>query len=216
LQVEHPVTEVVTGVDLVKEQIAVAGGRKLRWRQEEIGVKGHAIECRITAEDPYNGFLPDAGTITSLTEPTGPGVRLESGVYAGSEITPYYDSLIAKLVAWGETRAEAILRMRRALEEFRIGGIRTTIPFHQQIMDNPRFQAGQFDTSFIDGADGFRLEANHNRDLARVAAIAATLVDHERGQQAVLLGNPCNEQGARSSPWKEYGRAAGIRRRRHA
>ena len=111
-------------------------------RQDDIQFKGHAIECRINAEDPYNNFLPDAGRITSLTEPTGPGVRLESGIYAGFEVTPYYDSLLAKLVAWGETRAEAILRMRRALEEFRIGGIHTTIPFHQQVMDSTRFQGG--------------------------------------------------------------------------
>jgi acetyl-CoA carboxylase biotin carboxylase subunit len=212
LQVEHPVTELVTGIDIVKEQIAIASGRKLRWREDDLTIKGHAIECRINAEDPFNNFLPDAGRITSLTEPTGPGVRLESGIYAGFEVTPFYDPLLAKLVAWGETRAEAILRMRRALEEFRIGGIRTSIPFHQQVMDSTRFQGGQFDTSFVDGPDGFRLSAAPSRDMARVAATAATLVEHERSQQAVILGAPCDETGTRISPWKESGRVDRLRR----
>ena len=148
-----------------------------------------------------------------MTEPTGPGVRLESGIYAGFEVTPYYDSLLAKLMAWGETRAEAILRMRRALEEFRIGGIHTTIPFHQQVMDSTRFQGGMFDTGFVDGPDGFRLSAAPSRELARIAAIAATLVEHERSQQAVILGTPCDEAGVRISPWKESGRVEHLRRR---
>ncbi len=114
LQVEHPVTEIVTGVDIVKEQIAIAAGRRMRYRQEDITPKGWAIECRITAEDPFNGFVPSVGTIVNLQEPTGPGVRVESGLYRGAEITPYYDPMVAKLIAWGEARAEAILRMRRA------------------------------------------------------------------------------------------------------
>ena len=213
LQVEHPVTELVTGIDIVKEQLAVASGRRLRWSQADVRIKGHAIECRINAEDPFNNFLPDAGRISSLTEPTGPGVRLESGIYAGFEVTPFYDSMLAKLLVWGETRAEAILRMRRALEEFRIGGIRTTIPFHQQVMDSTRFQGGVFDTGFVDGPDGFRLSVPPSRDLGRVAAIAATLVEHERSQQAVILGSPCDETGLRISPWKEFGRADRLRRR---
>jgi acetyl-CoA carboxylase biotin carboxylase subunit len=213
LQVEHPVTEMVTGVDIVKEQLAIASGRKLRWSQDDIRVKGHAIECRINAEDPYNAFLPAAGRVTSLTEPTGPGVRLESGIYAGCEVSLFYDPLIAKLVVWGETRAEAILRMRRALEEYRIGGIHTTIPFHQQIMDNVRFQGGQFNTAFLDGADGFRVAARPSPEMAQVAAIAATLVQHERDQQAVVLGTRANEQGAAISPWKQAGRPGGLRGR---
>jgi acetyl-CoA carboxylase, biotin carboxylase subunit len=213
LQVEHPVTELITGVDIVKEQLAIASGRKLRWTQDDITFKGHAIECRIGAEDPFNNFLPDAGLITSMAEPTGPGVRLENGVYAGLEVTPYYDPLLAKLVVWGETRAEAILRMRRALEEFRIGGIRTTIPFHQQVMNSTRFQGGQFDTSFLEGPDGFRLTERPGRNLARVAALAATLVEHERSQQAVILGTPCDDQGIRISPWKHAGRVDALLRR---
>jgi acetyl-CoA carboxylase, biotin carboxylase subunit len=206
LQVEHPVTELVTGVDIVKEQLAIAGGRKLRYRQEDINIKGHAIECRITAEDPYNGFLPQAGRISGLIEPTGPGVRLESGIYAGFEVTPYYDSLLAKLVAYGETRAEAVLRMRRALEELRIGGIHTTIPFHEQVMDSTRFQIGQFDTGFIDGPNGFRITERPSRNLARVAAVAAAMVEHERSLQALVLNAPCEQTGQGLSAWRQGAR----------
>jgi acetyl-CoA carboxylase biotin carboxylase subunit len=211
LQVEHPVTEMVTGVDIVKEQLAIASGRKLRWTQNNIQIKGHAIECRISSEDPYNHFLPAAGRITSLSEPTGPGVRVESGIYAGFEVSLFYDPLLAKLVVWGESRAEAILRMRRALEEYRIGGIHTTIPFHQQVMDSTRFQGGQFDTSFVNGPDGFRMSAAASRDLARVAAIAATLIQHERDQQAVILSAPYDDRGMRLSPWKLAGRPKASR-----
>ncbi len=211
LQVEHPITEMVTGVDIVKEQLAIAGGRKLRWTQDDIRVKGHAIECRINAEDPYNNFLPQTGRISSLGEPTGPGVRVESGIYAGWEVSLFYDSLLAKLVVWGETRAEAILRMRRALDEYRIGGIHTTIPLHQRIMDSTRFQGGQFDTSFLDGPDGFHVAAAPSRDLGRVAAIAAALIEHEKGQQAFILGTPCDEQGVGQSLWKRAGRTRSLR-----
>ncbi len=206
LQVEHAITEMVTGIDIVKEQLAIASGRRLRWRQEDIQLKGHAIECRINAENPYNNFLPEAGRITYLTEPTGPGVRLESGIYAGFEVSLYYDPLLAKLVVWGENRAEAILRMRRALEEYRIGGIHTTIPFHQQVMDNMRFQGGQYDTGFVDGPDGFRLLATSDHELVRVAAIAAALIQHEKDQQAVILGALNMGQGATSSAWKQAAR----------
>ncbi len=209
LQVEHPVTELVTGIDIVKEQFALAGGRRLRWVQDEIRISGHAIECRISAENPYNNFLPEAGRITSLLEPTGPGVRVESGVYAGWDVSLYYDPLLAKLIVWGETRPEAILRMRRALDEYSVGGIHTTIPFHQQVMDSPRFQWGQFDTAFVDGPDGFRLAAAPSRELARVAAVAAALAQHEKEQRAVLFGSPCDGEGAAASPWKLAGRPGG-------
>lgn len=210
LQVEHGVTELVSGIDIVKEQFAIASGRKLRWSQDEITLKGHAIECRISAEDPYNNFLPEAGRITTLGEPTGPGVRLESGIYAGWEVSLYYDPLLAKLIVWGETRPEAILRMRRALDEYRIGGVHTTLPFHQKVMDSTVFQWGQFDTGFLDGPDGFRMTAAPSRDLAQVAAVAAALVEHERGQQAVILGNPCDDNGVRLSPWKLGSRPGAI------
>ncbi len=213
IQVEHPVTEMVTGVDIVKEQLAIASGRRLRWSQEDITMKGHAIECRINAEDPYNSFLPQAGRITSLSEPTGPGVRLESGIYAGWEVSLFYDPLLAKLVVWGETRAEAILRMRRALAEYRIGGIHTTIPFHQQVMDSTRFQSGHFDTQFVDGSDGFRMSAAPSRDLGKVAAIAAALAEHERGQEAVILTASTDPNSSQFSSWKQAGRSGGLRQR---
>ncbi|PIV27538.1 MAG: pyruvate carboxylase subunit A, partial [Anaerolineae bacterium CG03_land_8_20_14_0_80_58_20] len=139
LQVEHPITEMVTGIDIVKEQIRIARGRALGYKQEDVKMTGAVIECRINAEDPYNGFLPSTGRITQSILPTGPGIRVDTGMYPGFEITPYYDPMIAKLIVWGETRGQAILRMRRALEEYRIVGVRTNIPFHQSLMDSTRF-----------------------------------------------------------------------------
>jgi len=210
LQVEHPVTEMVTGVDIVKEQLAIASGRRMRYRQEDISPKGWAIECRITAEDPYNGFLPSAGSITMLQEPTGPGVRVESGIYEGTEITFHYDPMIAKLVVWGETRAEAILRMRRALKEYRIGGIHTSIPFHQKIMEHTEFIWGTFDTGFIERRlGGGLIQRPASEESERVAAIAAALVAHERGRRAVVLSHA---PGAAMSPWRQAGRLDGLRR----
>lgn len=210
LQVEHPVTEMVTGVDIVKEQLAIASGRRMRYRQEDISPKGWAIECRITAEDPYNGFLPSAGSITMLQEPTGPGVRVESGIYEGTEVTFHYDPMIAKLVVWGETRAEAILRMRRALKEYRIGGIHTTIPFHQKIMDHTEFIWGTFDTGFIERRLGGGLtQRPASEESERIAAIAAALVAHERGRRAVVLSHA---PGTAMSPWRQIGRLGGLRR----
>jgi acetyl/propionyl-CoA carboxylase alpha subunit len=204
LQVEHPVTEMITGVDIVKEMLRVAAGRKLRYTQDDIRVNGWAIECRILAEDPYRNFMPSTGKIAGLWEPTGPGVRLESGVYPGMEVTPYYDSLIAKLVVWGETRGEAILRMRRALAEYRIIGIKTILPFHIQVMDSTRYQGGQLDTSFLE--QHFTLDESTRPDHVRVAAMAATLLAHQRTQQAMLL----QQQGF--SPWKLAGRKRALRR----
>ncbi len=205
LQVEHPVTEMVTGVDVVKEMLRIASGRRLRYEQADIQMKGWAIECRILAEDPANNFMPSTGRIVGLTTPTGPGVRVDSGIYFGSEVTPYYDSMLAKLIVWGETRGEAILRMRRALEEFRITGIATTIPLHIQLMNSTRFQAGQIDTTFLE--KNFRFNQRSNPDRVRVAAIAATLVAHLRNQQAILL-----HQGG-PSPWRLYGRREALDRR---
>jgi acetyl-CoA carboxylase biotin carboxylase subunit len=203
LQVEHPVTELVTGVDLVKEQLRVARGRKLRYAQGDIKLNGAAIECRINAEDPYNNFLPSTGLISYSQLPTGPGVRVDTGVYAGSEITPYYDSLISKLICWGETRGEAILRMRRALEEYRILGVKTNIPFHQTLMDSHRFMAGNFDNRFIE--ERFSMEAMEEGkpSHANIAAILATLVAHRQRQQAAQVV----QRGKRdTSNWKWVGR----------
>lgn len=150
IQVEHPVTEMITGIDLVKEQIKVAAGEVLRFTQEDIHFKGHAIECRINAEDPDRNFMPSPGLIDGYVAPGGPGIRVDSHVYSGYTIPPFYDSLVAKLIAYGETREEAILRMQRALNEYGITGIQTTIPFHQRLLENADFRAGkEVSTDFI-------------------------------------------------------------------
>jgi acetyl-CoA carboxylase biotin carboxylase subunit len=149
IQVEHPVTEMVTGLDLIKEQILIAGGRLLELRQRDVKLRGHSIECRINAECPER-FTPSPGTITTYRVPGGPGVRVDSAAYAGGVIPPYYDSLVAKLIVHGDTRAEAIARMKRALGEFEIEGIKTTIPLHRRIMDDPNFVKGKYSTGFLE------------------------------------------------------------------
>ncbi len=150
IQVEHPVTEMVYDVDLIKEQILIAAGEKLSLKQSQIKPIGHAIECRINAEDPDNNFMPSPGKITSLYQPGGPGIRVDSHIYSSYVIPPYYDSLIAKLIAHGRTREEAILRMNRALDEFIVEGIKTTIAFHKTVINTPEFKAGKYDTHFIE------------------------------------------------------------------
>ena len=149
LQVEHPVTEAVTGVDIVREQIRIAAGGRLRSNRRTCGGKGAAIECRVYAEDPEQNFLPSPGRITRLRDPAGPGVRDDSGVYEGWEVPIYYDPLISKLVAWGATREEAIARMRRALGEYHVGGIRTTIPFFPPFSTTRSSRRGEIDTGYI-------------------------------------------------------------------
>ena len=150
IQVEHPVTETVTGIDLIKEQIRIAAGLPLSFKQKDIKQVGHAIECRINAEDPARNFTPQPGPINELRLPGGPGVRIDTHVYAGYRIPPNYDSMIGKLIVHGATRTEAIAKMKRALSEFHISPIRTTVPLHLQIMDNPNFLAGTVDTGFIE------------------------------------------------------------------
>lgn len=150
VQVEHSVTEFVTGVDIVKEQIRVAMGEKLSFKQDDIVINGHAIECRINVEDPSMNFMPTPGVLENLHFPGGPGIRVDSHVYAGYEVPKYYDSLIAKLMSWGRTREEAIIRMKRALNEFRVEGVKTTIPFHQKVMDNHTFKEGKCTTKFLE------------------------------------------------------------------
>lgn len=150
IQVEHPVTEMVTGVDLVKEQIRVAAGEPLGMRQDDVTLKGWAIECRINAEDPSNGFAPSPGHISEYHAPGGRGVRVDTHVHAGYDVPPHYDSLLAKLIAHGDTREDAIRIMQRALEEFHIAPIRTTIPLHRQILSDPTFWRGQIATDYLD------------------------------------------------------------------
>ncbi|EQB89822.1 acetyl-CoA carboxylase biotin carboxylase subunit [Clostridium punense] len=149
IQVEHPVTEMVTGIDLIKEQIKVAYGEALSFKQEDIVLRGHAIECRINAENPYKNFMPSPGEIKNLLIPGGNGVRLDSGVYQGYKIPPVYDSMVGKLIVHGKDRNEAINKMKRALSEFIIEGIHTNIDLHLEILSNEKFISGDFDTSFI-------------------------------------------------------------------
>lgn len=150
IQVEHPVTEMVTGVDLVKEQIKIASGEPLSFTQEDVVIRGHAIECRINAEDPEKNFMPRPGRIEFYHLPGGPGVRVDSFLYAGYTVPPYYDSMVAKLITWGRDRSEAIARMRRALEEMVVDGISTTIPFHLEVLSDPAFIRGDVNTGFVE------------------------------------------------------------------
>jgi acetyl-CoA carboxylase biotin carboxylase subunit len=149
LQVEHPVTEMVCGVDLVHEQIRIAAGEPLRFQQKDIRFSGHAIECRINAEDPET-FVASPGTVTALELPGGPGVRCDTALYAGASVPPFYDSMVAKLIVHAPTRPEAIARMRRALREFEISGIKTTLALHERIMEEPAFQSGDYTIHWLE------------------------------------------------------------------
>jgi acetyl-CoA carboxylase biotin carboxylase subunit len=202
LQVEHAITEAVTGMDIVAEQIRVAFGRPLSRKQQDIRPNGAAIECRINAEDPYNGFMPSTGRISLTQLPTGPGVRIDTGVYMGFEISSYYDPLISKLIVWGETRAQAIVRMRRALEEYKILGIRTNIPFHQTMMDTYPFITGKYDTRFVEEQFSM-IDAAENRELyLDIAALMASVVAHrEIERHAHIYTRPEHK-----SSWKWAGR----------
>jgi len=202
LQVEHPVTEFVTGRDLVREQIRIAAGEKLGYTQEDIVFTGHAIECRINAEDPDANFMPSPGKILGLRAPGGPWVRDDSGVYEGYTVPRFYDTLMAKLIVWAPDREAAIARMDRALAEYHVSGVRTTLPVLRRIIRHPDFAAGKLDTHFME-----RLPGGHGSGSRRtVALIAAVLEAYERaGRQAA----PQAAQGL--SPWARAGRPGGSR-----
>jgi len=205
LQVEHPVTEMVYGVDLVREQIRIALGEPLSWRQDELVPRGHAVECRIYAEDPLRGFAPSPGTIEHLTEPSGPGVRVDSGVLPGGTVPLDYDPMVAKLVVWAADRGTAIERLRRALGEYRIDGIATTLPLFRMLVDDPDFRAGRIHTGFLDRLlEGERAEAlrrGPDAETEEAAAIAAAcLATLEAGR---LPDDPWAHAGERS--WWEEG-----------
>ncbi|MFQ5603291.1 MAG: acetyl-CoA carboxylase biotin carboxylase subunit [bacterium] len=209
LQVEHPVTEWITGLDLVKEQIRIAAGEKLPFAQSEITFHGHAIECRIYAEDPANHFLPSTGKISNMSLPSGPGVRVDSGYYAGSEVSVYYDPLIAKLIVWGRDRSEAIARMIRALQEYEIYGVETSIPFCALVMNNDKFVRGEFDTHFIEkeflrSADfSGQSDARDSRD-EQIAVIAAALFENQFNNNAASMSSQTDDLPV--SKWKMFGR----------
>ena len=200
LQVEHPVTEMVWGIDLVKEQLRVARGERLSVRQSQLKPSGHAIECRIYAEDPSRNFAPSPGLIRYLDLPQGPGVRNDNGVYSGYTVPLFYDPMLSKLICHAATRPDAIARMCRALMEYRVDGIQTSIPFFSYLMRQPDFAAANFDTSFVDRlVASMNLEHRHgSEDAAAVAA--AAIVAFEEAQQVRL------PQETRRSGWKWAGR----------
>jgi acetyl-CoA carboxylase biotin carboxylase subunit len=178
LQVEHPVTEMVTGIDLVREQLRIAAGEPLGYAQADVAWRGHAIECRINAEDPFAGWLPSPGTITGLRTASGPWVREDTGAYEGYTIPRFYDTLLAKLIVWGADRGAATARMARALAEYKVAGVRTTLPVLERIVAHPDFQAGRLSTAFLDRVLA-TLRPNEARQ-ASIAVIAAVLAEHER------------------------------------
>ncbi|MGH7531090.1 MAG: acetyl-CoA carboxylase biotin carboxylase subunit [Gemmatimonadales bacterium] len=211
IQVEHPVTELVYGVDLVREQLRVAAGRPMRIHAGLLHPRGHAVECRITAEDPFNDFLPAAGVLQYLDAPAGPGIRWDAGVESGTEVTLFYDPLLAKLIVWGETRDVAIRRMRRALRELVIVGIPTSQPFHLRVMDDPDFQKGDLDITYFDRVGARLLAAPPQPGVERAVAVAAALLaDEARERRAAALG-PSGRPAAERSLWTEIARQEGLR-----
>jgi acetyl/propionyl-CoA carboxylase alpha subunit len=206
LQVEHPVTESTTGIDLVRAQLRVAGGERLPWTQEEIRWTGHAIECRINAEDPERGFLPSAGWIRSVRLPQGPGVRNDIGFHTGTEVTSHYDPMIGKLIVWGATREEAVERAARAIAEYRIVGVRTNLPFHRWLLAHPRFRAGGTDTGFLE--EEFRSDVLRDED-ADLAAILAAAVAELRGSRFRQVPTHGTGRPAHDTTWKRLGRPGG-------
>ncbi|MCK6564186.1 MAG: acetyl-CoA carboxylase biotin carboxylase subunit [Dehalococcoidia bacterium] len=202
LQVEHPVTEMTSGVDLVKDQILVAAGEELAYDEVELLNRGWAIECRIVAEDPFNDFLPSVGRIVLAREPAGPGIRVESALYDGVEVTPYYDSLLAKVTAWGRNREGARTRMKRALEEFRVVGVATNIPYLQQVLDLPDFIEGNIDTSFLDRHQVSAEEPLAQQQEAAELAALLLVLGGEGGERNGTAGvNGHNRQAA--SSWRQ-------------
>jgi acetyl-CoA carboxylase biotin carboxylase subunit len=208
LQVEHPITERVVGVDLVKQQIKIANGEKLQITQEEVSQNGHAIECRIYAEDPDNNFMPYPGLIKHITEPLGLGVRHDGYVYEGYEIPMYYDPMISKLIIWANTREEAIKRMKRALYAYKITGVKTSIKFLERIMKTPDFVNGKYDTHFIEDNEDFLMKAEKCVADCEDVAIIAAFIDYTDKLKPKETGKT-NES---TNNWKEFGRRKNILR----
>jgi acetyl-CoA carboxylase biotin carboxylase subunit len=214
LQVEHPVTEMVTGIDLVKEQIRIAAGKPLAIEQKDFHFNGHAIECRISAEDPSNNFLPSTGKISYLSPPDGPGIREDGGLFTGGEVSVYYDPLISKLIAWGRTRTEAIQRMKRALTEYDIRGVETTIPFCLMVMQNRKFISGVFDTQFIEKEflNNTKLKDKVESEdglFTQIAVLGAALFESKFKSKKQLRSLP--KTNASISRWKMVGRMQNFR-----
>jgi acetyl-CoA carboxylase biotin carboxylase subunit len=217
VQVEHAITEAVTGVDIVKAMIRAAAGEPLGIRQEDLEIRGHAIEARIYAEDPDQNFVPSPGEIVVYRPADGIGIRVDSGVYQGAMVTVHYDPMVAKLIAWGADRREAIERLGRALSEFVVKGIKTSIPFHRKVVRHPVFLEGRYDTGFIDqhmdgGRGGEIAEGDDDKEAHRVAFMVAAIAAYRRDKaRASRARAGAGDGAARRDPWKEHGRRARLR-----
>jgi acetyl-CoA carboxylase biotin carboxylase subunit len=209
LQVEHPITERVVGVDLVKEQIRIANGEPLSFKQEDLQQHGHAIECRIYAEDPDNNFMPSPGLIKHMAEPMGLGIRHDGYVHEGYVIPHYYDPLISKLIVWGKTREEAIRRMKRALLAYKITGVKTTIRFLERIMDVPSFREGKYNTHFVEENKKVLLETEHCDRQCEDMAIIAAFMDYTEKIENVTIKS---QTSIVQNNWKNFGRRKGMQR----
>ncbi|MFL5653873.1 MAG: acetyl-CoA carboxylase biotin carboxylase subunit [Ktedonobacteraceae bacterium] len=216
IQVEHPVTEWCTGLDLVQEQFRVAAGLPLSFTQEQVVLRGAAIECRISAEDPENRFLPATGTVQALQEPAGPGVRVDSSLYKGLQVPLFYDPLLSKLIVWGNDRPQAIARMRRALAEYQVLGVRTTLPFARWLMENPRFIEGDMSTDFVaeewDTRNvGATPAATQEPTPDQVAALVGSLLMNEHVEAEKLRRRPAVDNNGTASRWRDVGRKEATR-----
>jgi acetyl-CoA carboxylase biotin carboxylase subunit len=209
LQVEHPVTELITGLDLVQLQIKIAAGERLPFSQHDVQIRGHAIECRIYAEDPDNNYFPSPGTITSLVEPSGPGIRLDSGIYPGWTVPMEYDPLLAKLIGYGDSREQAIGRLRRALQEYSIGGIKTNLSLFRRILAQPEFLSGSVNTGLL-----ARMSDDASKDSdseqQQIAVIAAGVFSMLSSKSSTTTTTSAGESGA-PSPWKRTARTEALR-----
>jgi acetyl-CoA carboxylase biotin carboxylase subunit len=213
LQVEHPVTEMITGLDLVRWQVRIAAGEELPFGQDDLSRRGHALQCRIYAEDPENNFMPSPGLIADMETPEGPGVRVDAGVYAGARVPVHYDPMISKLIVWGEDREHAIARMKRALHEYVVAGIETNIAFHLEVLEHPDFVSGEYDTEFVPnmlkGRDG--PPVGRTREIARIVAVLARHISDEETARSGGVGTPKHKNGSSTSGWKQIGRMRQLR-----
>ncbi len=207
LQVEHPVTELVTGLDLVHQQLLVASGEPLSFTQADVPLRGWAIECRITAEDAEANFMPSLGHIGLVNEPSGPGVRVDSSLFSGAEVSPYYDSLLSKLIVWGSDRDEALRRLRRALSEYQIFGVKTTLPFHRALMEDEGFVSGAFHTHYLDDWHIPTADAPSEDDTALVVA---ALLSHQRERSGG--GSKAIGGGGATTGWRAKARRTAVER----
>jgi len=207
LQVEHPVTELVTGIDLVEWQLRVAAGEPLAFGQGDVALRGHALECRITSEDPLGGFLPATGVVSHFEAPSGPGVRWDGGIQRGSEVSPHYDPLLGKLVTWGPDRDAAVARMARALDELVIAGLETSASFHRRVMDEPDFRAGSLSIRYLEEHPALLQPVPDAGDLRAAAVVAAVLEEQDRGRAAPRIGaagaNGLSAWRRSTRPWRQ-------------